>query len=368
MWLDRKAARMRSVFLVASILMAIVSSVSAESVLLVSVSGEQRVALFAIDEETGGLTPADGFTVNGAPGPTVISPDGRTLYVSLRSTQRVASYRIEPGGFTPLNEIDVGGSGTFLATDRTGRFLLSAYYGDGRIAVHRIADDGSLGEQVQSLETAKNAHCVVVDRSNRFVFVPHTGPETIFQFVFDEQTGRLTLNTAGNVDTSDTTAKHEPRHLWFHPTEDFAYVSMEGGSEMRAYRFDPEQGTLTALSKYVSTLPSDFSGENTTADIELTPDGRYAYVSNRGHNSLAGFQIDASSGAGRSLTPPTTPTEATPRSFNIHPSGKWLYAAGQGSGKLVVYRINDDGSLSSLQTLNVGASPAWAQVVPLPAQ
>ena len=93
------------------------SSLDAKSVLLVSVSGEDRVAQFAIDETSGELTPIEGFTVNGAAGPMAISPDGRTLYVSLRSTHRVASYRIEPHTFTPLNEIDVGGSGTFLATD-----------------------------------------------------------------------------------------------------------------------------------------------------------------------------------------------------------------------------------------------------------
>ncbi len=353
---------------IASMLMVLISTVRADSVLLVSVSGEQRVARFAMDEATGELTPGDGFAVNGAPGPMTISPDGRTLFVSLRSTHRVASYRIEPSGFSPLSEIDIGGSGTFVATDRTGRFLFSASYGEGRVAVHRIAEDGSLGEQVQSIETAKDAHCVVVDRSNRFVFVPHTGPEKIFQFVFDEKTGRLTPNPAGHVDTSDPAAQHEPRHLWFHPTKDIAYVSMEGGSEMGVFRFDPEQGTLTSMGEFLNTLPSDFSGENTTADIELTPDGRYAYVSNRGHNSLAGFRIDATSGGGQSLLPPTTPTADTPRSFNIHSSGKWLYAAGQGSGELVAYRLNDDGSLTPFQTLLVGESPAWVQVVSLSAE
>ena len=342
------------------------SSLDAKSVLLVSVSGEDRVAQFAIDETSGELTPIEGFTVNGAAGPMAISPDGRTLYVSLRSTHRVASYRIEPHTFTPLNEIDVGGSGTFLATDRTGRFLFSAYYGDGRVAVHEIKEDGSLGDQVQSIGTAKNAHCIVIDRSNRFVFVPHTGPEAIYQFVFDVGSGRLTQNPAGNVDTSEAGTKHEPRHLWFHPTEDFAYVSMEAGSEIGAFGFDSEEGTLTPLSENVSTLPMGFGENNSTADVEVTPDGRYAFVSNRGHDSLAGFEIDQKSGRTRSLNPPTTPTAQTPRSFNIHPNGKWLYAAGQGSGKMIAYRLGDDGELTPMQTLDVGKSPAWVQVVRLP--
>lgn len=344
------------------------SSLDAQSVLLVSVSGEERVAQFGIDGSSGELTPMEGFAVNGAPGPMAISPDGRTLYVSLRSTHRVASYRVQPDGFAPLNEIDVGGSGTFVATDRSGRFLFSAYYGDGRVAVHRIGEDGLLGEEVQSIDTAKNAHCVVIDRSNRFVFVPHTGPEAIYQFVFDAKTGRLSPNPAGNVNTTEADTTHEPRHLWFHPTKDLAYVSMEGGSEIGAYRFDPAEGTLTSISDFVSTLPTDFSGDNTTADVEVTPNGRYAFVSNRGHDSLAGFVIDQDSGVPQSLSPPTTPTAKTPRSFNIHPNGKWLYSAGQGSGELIAYRMGDDGSLKPMQSVAVGKSPAWVQVVPLPAE
>ncbi|MEZ6144484.1 MAG: beta-propeller fold lactonase family protein [Planctomycetaceae bacterium] len=357
---------MRGFLMLCAGVMGFTSALRADSVLLVSVSGEQRVARFEIDDTTGELVQGEGFAVNGAPGPMAISPDGRILYVSLRSTHRVASYCIENGGFTPLNEIDVGGSGTFIATDRTGRFLLSAYYAEGRVAVHRIEEDGTLGEEVQTIETAKNAHCIVVDRSNRFVFVPHTGPEKIYQFFLDENTGRLSPNPAGHVDTSDSNAKHEPRHLWFHPTKNYAYVSMEAGSEMGVFRFNPERGTLSPLSDFIPTLPSDFTGDNSTADVELTPDGRFAYVSNRGHDSLAGFRIDATSGEAHSLKLPTTPTESTPRSFNIHPNGKWLYAAGQGSGKMIAYRLGDDGELTPMQTLDVGKSPAWVQVVTTP--
>ncbi len=367
----------------ATVLLMAASVGNADSMLLVSASGENKVVRFAIDEANGRLTPAGIIEVSGAPGPMAISPDGRTLYVSLRSTHHVASFRIgtPSGKLMPLNEADVDGSTTFIATDRAGRFLLSAYYSGGKVRVDRLEGDGSIGEPVQTVETAKQAHCIVVDRSNRFVFVPHTGAEAIFQFLFDAKSGRLTPNPAGHVDTSDPEARHEPRHLWFHPTANFAYVSMERGSAIGAYRFDPERGTLSVITsrtddsrtddgrtvpEMVSTVPEGFAGDNTNADIELTPDGRFAYVSNRGHDSIAGFRVDAETGRVQPTDPPTTPTEQTPRSFNIHPSGKWMYAAGQKSGKLVSYRIGDDGSLTPRETLPVGQSPAWVQVVPIP--
>ncbi len=356
------------------------SRANADSMLLVSASGENKVVRFAIDEASGRLTPAGVIAVSGAPGPMAISPDGLTLYVSLRSTHQVASFRIgtHSGDLTLLNEADVDGSATFVAVDRSGRFLLSAYYSGGKVRVDRIERDGSVGEPVQTVETARQAHCIVVDRSNRFVFVPHTGAEAIFQFRFDAESGRLTPNPAGHVDMSDPDRRHEPRHVWFHPTANYAYVSMERGSAIGAYRFDPERGTLSMITsqtddgqtvpEMVSTLPEGFAGDNTNADIELTPDGRFAYVSNRGHDSIAGFRVDAKTGRVQPTEPSTTPTEQTPRSFNIHPSGKWMYAAGQKSGKLVSYRIGDDGSLTPLETLPVGQSPAWVQVVPIPSE
>lgn len=350
------------------------------TILLVSASQDDRIVRFNIDPATGRLTPSGFYDVPGGPAPLAVSPNGRTLYVSLRGVDRAAAYRITAGAgdLERLNEIDFGGSGTFIATDRTGRHLVSAYYATGKVSVFRLESDGSLGEHLQTIETAPNAHCVVFDRSNRFLFVPHTGPEAIYQFRFDAESGRLQPHEAGPVDTSNGERRLEPRHLWFHPSSDFAYASMEAGSAIGAFRFDPRQGTLTFVTmptttgregrEIVSTIPRDFSGENTTADIELTPEGRFAYVSNRGHDSIAGFRIDPETGGVRPTDPPTTPTQQKPRSFNIHPSGRWLYVAGQDSGNLSAYRIEENGALTLLQEVPVGRGPSWVQVVTIPAR
>ncbi len=341
----------------------------AAGVLYVSVSEDQKLARFDIDEATGGLTPAESLSVEGTPGAMGVAPDGKTLYVSLRSINSLGSYRVNlgDGQLTPLNVVKAPGNAAFVSTDRTGRYLFTAYYNQGQIAVHRLQEDGSIGELLQTIPTAEKAHCIVVDRSNRFAFVPHTGAEKIFQFLFDAETGQLTPNSAGPVDTSDAPRSWGPRHLWLHPTENLAFVSLEQGSAIAAYRLDPATGTLSlvttgdAIPERVSTIPHEYSETNTTADIELTPDGRFAYVSNRGHDSIAGFEVNPQTGQLNSLG--QFPTERTPRSFNIHPSGRSLYAAGQHSGNLDAYNITESGHLEQFQTLPVGNGPAWVQVV-----
>ncbi len=353
------------------VLFLLVSPLDAASVLYVSVSEEQRLARFEVDETSGRITLCDSLRVDGTPGAMAVAPDQRTLYVSLRSTNSLGSFRIDEtsGKLTPLNVVPAGGNAAYVTTDRTGRYLLTAYYSDGRVAVHALDENGAIGELLHSIPTAEKAHCIVVDRSNRFTFVPHTGPEKIFQFLFNAETGELNPHDAGPVDTTDADHACGPRHVWLHPTRELAFVSLEQGSAIAACRIDPQGGSLTPIHDTagrpvrVSTIPDDFNEGNSTADIELTPDGRFAYVSNRGHDSLAGFAVDAENG---SLTPlGQFATERTPRSFNIHPSGRFLYAAGQNSGNLAAYHISPEGRLQQFQTLPVGKGPAWVQIVTL---
>ena len=128
---------------------------------------------------------------------------------------------------------------------------------------------------------------------------------------------------------------------------------------MTAYDLGIDDGILRP-GETISTLPDEFAGNNSNADIELTPDGRLLYVSNRGHDSIAGFAVD-STGALTALG--TFPTEETPRSFNIDPTGSFLYAAGQKSNQLAAYRIQPNGQLLPFETYETGKSPAWVLVV-----
>src|SRR5205085_2800404 len=131
-------------------------------------------------------------------------------------------------------------------------------------------------------------------------------------------------------------ARAGPRHLAFHPNQNVAYASDETGYSVTAYRFDP-----TGLKPFqtVTTLPADFKGQNTTAEVKVHPGGKFVWVSNRGHDSLAGFAIDK---AGKLSALGQTPTEKTPRSFEVEPDGRFVLSAGEGSGKLAVYQVHPE--------------------------
>src|SRR5205814_7262385 len=132
------------------------------------------------------------------------------------------------------------------------------------------------------------AHSVSTDRGNRFVFVPHVEPNAVFQFRLDAETGMLTpgVKAAGGKD------KAGPRHLAWHPTKDLAFTSDEQGNSITAYRFDVASGLKPVQT--LSTLPADFKGSNSTAEVKAHPSGKFVWVSNRGHDSLAGFAIGES--------------------------------------------------------------------------
>ena len=242
------------------------------------------------------------------------------------------------------------------------------YYQGAHVGVHPLGADGSVGgAPVAWLETSVGAHAIQVDRSNRFVFVPHIarladnvlqppgdayGPNAIYQFTFDEKTGRLTPNTPPILAMQ---AFLGPRHYCFHPTLDVVYFSNEQGSSVSAYRLDTTAGTLSALQT-VTTLPGGYSGRNTCSQIQIAPSGTFLYVPNRGHNSIAGFSVHPASGE---LTPVgIVPTEAVPSAFSLDPEGKFLFAAGSASDRLASYRIDSNsGVLTPIDTYDVGKRP-----------
>jgi 6-phosphogluconolactonase len=326
----------------------------------ITLQGEDKILQFIIDPQTGKLKPQETVPVSGGPAPLALSPSRTFLYVGRRGECEVSSFRIDPqtGGLSLLGTVALESDPCYMATDRTGKFLLSAYYQAGKAAVHPIGSDGvASAPPVEWRDTATGAHCFQTDPSNRFAFVPHIagrGPNAIFQFRFDAQTGHITPNTPPLVKPE---REDGPRHYCFHPHQDILYFSNEQGCSVTAYHFDTSTGTLSPLQT-VSTLPEDFTGSNSCAQIQLTSSGRFLYAPNRGHNSIAGFAVDAATGR---LTPAgRVQTEPVPRAINIDPSGNFLYAAGLESGRLAAYRIDSTtGALAHLETYEVGARPMW---------
>jgi 6-phosphogluconolactonase len=328
----------------------------------VSLDGENRIAVYAIDKETGELTPRPHVETPGPPGGLTSDPRSRFLFASLRRAGKLVSFRIgEDGGLTLINTVDAGADPAYVAMDRTGRFLLTAYYVAAKVSVHRIGADGSLSEKpIQEISTDDKAHAIMTDKNNRYAFVPHTGPNAIYQFRFDGKTGLLSPNEPLIVDTGKSTG---PRQLAFHPKRDVVFFDYEQGSAIAAYGLDRETGQLSFRERLPS-IPDDFTATNSNARIEIHPTGRFVYVANRGHDSLAGYRVDRETGKLTSLG--QTPTEATPRGFTITPFGRFLYAAGQSSGRLAAYRIHQKtGALTRFATYEVGKQPWWVHVVRL---
>jgi 6-phosphogluconolactonase len=336
----------------------------------VCLQDDDKILKLAMDAVTGHLTPQGEVPLAGGPSALAISPDRTVLYVGSRNVPAISSFRIDPdtGGLTASGTVASEAAPTFLATDRTGRFLLSAYYQGAHVEVHPLGADGAVGAPAcDRLDTAQGAHAIQTDPSNRFAFVPHiarfndnvleplresTGPNMIVQLKFDAQSGQLTPNTPLRVEPA---TRLGPRHYCFHPTLPVAYFSNEQGSSVTAYRLDAATGTLTAVQT-LTTLPEGFTARNTCSQIHLTASGQFLYVGNRGHNSLAGFAVDAATGQLRTLG--QVATEAVPSAFALDPTGQFAFAAGAATGRLASYRIQGEtGALTPMTTVAVGRRP-----------
>ena len=267
--------------------------------LYVSCRDDNRIAVFHLCDENGALTRKEDVRVAGGPAPMTTHPSHRWLFVGRRADNHLASYRLDAatGGVTLINAVKLESDPCYIATDRSGQFLFSAYYAAGLVGVHRIEAYGALvPDPIEWRTTDKRAHCMQADPSNRFVFVPHIanhgGANAIFQFRFDETSGKLNPNSPERVVPP---LLDGPRHLCFHPSRPLVYCSNEQGSSVTTYDLDVTSGTLAARQT-VPTLPSGFDGENTCSQIQITPGGEFLYAPNRGHDSIAIFEVEGETG------------------------------------------------------------------------
>jgi len=363
--------------------------------LYASAQNDNRVRHFEVDTDTGRLAHLADTEVPDGPGPLAVAPDATTLFVGHRGRASVettggagiprpefglSSWAVDPesGDLTQTGRVHTEGEPCFLSTDRRGRFLLSAYYQAGACAVHPLDAAGALGgDAIEWRPTNSGAHSFQVDRANRFAFVPHiaegsgglarlpegrrTGINAILQFRFDQQTGQLTPNDPPRVTPEDPIG---PRHYAFHPTRDLVYVNNEQGSVVTTYALDPDRGTLSPVQT-VPTIPEGHDRPNAPAQIHIDPNGRYLFCSNRGHDSIAAYLIDAATGQ---LTPAGwTAVGERPRAFGVDPTGRFLYVTSQVAGTLAAYRIDErTTALTHLDTYEVGQVPMWVSFATLP--
>lgn len=242
-----------------------------------------------------------------------------------------------------------GGSGPcHLTVSPSGKFLLVANYGTGTIASLPIAADGSLqkasaviqhpaGSKVNARrQEGPHAHSINVDATGRWAVAADLGCDALFVYELTD-TGFKSTEAKHRV---AATPGAGPRHFAFHPNNNLAFAINELNSTLISYRFDAKSGALTEIETK-STLPGDFKGDNTTAEVQVHPSGKFVYGSNRGHNSIALFALDPATGK-LDARGHTSTQGKTPRNFGIDPSGKFLLAANQDSNSVVAFRIDPD--------------------------
>ena len=267
----------------------------------------------------------------------------------------VSSFSIDPktGDLAYVNQkSSKGGSPCYVTQDRTGRFVLVANYESGNASVLPVEKNGSLRDAVSVVQhtgssvnrdrqQGPHAHCILMDKANRYAFAVDLGIDKIVVYRFNQKKGELAQH--GTVPTKPGAG---PRHLTFHGNNRFAYVINELDSTISTYTYDPRRGLLNP-QQTISTLPQGFADASFCADVHVSPDGKFLYGSNRGHNSIAVFSIDQKSGQ-LTLVEHVSTSGNWPRNFVIDPTGTYLLVANQRSDSVVTFRINKStGKLTS---------------------
>jgi len=327
----------------------------------------QGIYAVRLDAATGALSAPVLAATTPNPSWITFTPDGKILYAVSESDAMAAAFRVDStrGTLSPLQtpQSSGGAAPCHLVVDPTQRTLLVANYHTGIVAAMPLLADGTLGSPnvIQhtghSLNPERQAsphvHSVTLSPDGRFVLVCDLGLDRIFTYRVDAAQSRLTPATPPAVATPPGSG---PRHSVFGADGCHAYAVTEMGSTVLAFDYDPATGALT-LRQSLSTLPPDFKGSSTGAEIRLHPNGRFVYASNRGHDSIAIFGVDAASGR-LTLVAITPCGGRNPRSFALSPDGAWLVCANQNSNSLTVFRVDPaTGQLTST---------GHAATVPLP--
>ena len=344
-------------------------------------TGKASKGIYALDLDlaTGKLSEPRLAAETTSPSFLAVHPSGKYVYAvnevptfNGEKTGSVTAFSVDgsEGKLTQLNAQPSAGTGPcHISLDKEGKFALVANYAGGSVAVLPIEADGKLRAPSSSVrhtgsgpnpqrQKEPHAHSINLDAQNKFAFAADLGLDKILVYRFDATSGKLSPNDPAHATLAPGSG---PRHFAFHPTGKFAYANNELTSSVTAFAYDAAKGALSEIHT-LSTLPHEVKG-NSTAETVVHPSGKFLYVSNRGHDSVAIFSIDAQSGKLTSVGHQSTGCK-TPRNFNIDPTGTFLLAANQSSDSVVVFRIDQTtGALApSGSTVAIG-SPVCVKFV-----
>jgi 6-phosphogluconolactonase len=350
-------------------------AMSAATYVYVSNADDGDISVYTLARD-GSLAPGERVKAEKPVMPMTVSPDKRHLVAAVRAKPFSAyTYAIDRGtgalklvGTGPLAE-----SLPYIHLERSGRYLLGASYGANLVSVNPVSADGRIGEPLQVIPTARNAHAIRTDNTNRFVFVPHLGTDQVFQFVFDEKTGRLSANTPPILQLKQGSG---PRHLIISADNRFVYLLNELNATVTTLALDSKTGTLSEVSS-VSALAADNKlqpgaprptpGRNVdndiwASDLHLTPNGRFLYAAERTSSTINQLSVDAATGKLTYVA--STPTEKQPRGFRIDPAGRTMIVTGEKSDTISSYAIDpSSGALKLVGKYPTGKGANWVEIV-----
>ena len=328
------------------------TAMAKKSLLYIATQNPEKmgIAVAEFDSDTGALSTPKLVMETRDPAHFALSADGKRLYMCNTGTPGgVSAFAVEDpktGALELLNYKESKGRGpSYVSLDKTGRYVLDANYGGGYIEIHSLAADGSLDQQtafvqhegssVHKRQDKPYAHWIRTDPTNKFALVADLGTDKIAIYRFDEKTGKVTPNEPAFARLNGGSG---PRHLAFHPSGKWLYAVQELSNEVVAFNWDGKKGELRQFQQ-VKALPAEFTGQNTAAEIAIRQDGKFLYTSNRGHDSLVVYTIDAKSGE-LTLVHRVPSRGKVPRYFTFDPTEKWLIVSNQESGNVTVFSVD----------------------------
>ena len=340
---------------------------------------------FRFDAATGATAPLGmvGESVN--PSFLAVHPNGKNLYavneISEFGGKKVGavtafSIDLQTAKLTALSQGSAGGAGPcHLVVDKAGKNVLVANYGGGSVACLPLGPDGAVSDPTSFIQhtgtgmsngkpKSSHAHSINLDAANRLAFAADAGLDKIFLYDFDATKGSLTPHA---TPFTAVASGNGPRHFAFHPQGKFAYAINETVCSMTAFSYDAARGELKEIQT-LSTLPAGESVKPgySTAEVVAHPSGRFLYGSNRGHDTIVVFAIDADSGKLTYVENQSTGGKI-PRNFNVDPTGRYLFAANSNSGNIVIFKIDaQTGRLTPTGTVLEVPSPVCLRFVKVP--
>ncbi len=333
----------------------------------------EGISVYRVNQEHGTLELVQLLKGLTNPSYLALNENAAMLYAVHGDTRDVSAFRIDRGNshLSFVNRQNTQGRNpVYLAIAPSGKHLVVTNHIDPSLAVFPINSDGSLAELSQLLEISgepgphrieqqhAKPHCNLFSVDGQHVLVPDKGLDRIFSFRFEA--GRLSAAAEPSISTRETAG---PRHIAFHPQGAMAYVINELDSTVTAYRYVAKTGELSAL-QILPSLPASYTGNSRAAGIQVDQQGRFLYVSNRGHDSIAVFAIDPQTGL-LSFIEATSSTGRTPRFFTLTPNGRYLFALNEDSDSIAAFAVDpEQGTLQATGFSTSSGSPVCMVFAP----